>query len=330
MAGNNYYRSDGWVKNVQGQAISGAQVYVLTQPANVVAPITPPRTTPVPFVPNPQATIFSDQGNTPLAQPIITDGFGHYDFYTTSGLYTVAVYFGGVLQNYYVDQSIGNTGSAGGANLLLETNGSPNFRQDLQNLEQGANITIVTDNLGNTVISGLSPTPPFSSGTPVTPQLARHVLGGMTAHDGYAVCRIPASAVTTYPSKSRFTMELLFVSSPAPKIQSCVLVRTLPNDLNVVDRTVVTWGGIANPTLGFGIVTSDEISLQIDSTHDYWFAIAPQFGVDFQFNCLGTATQLSIVEGGEPASDPTVANPMPSTVSIPSNFVLSWFGTEYP
>lgn len=153
MSVTNFYRSDGWVKNVQGAAIPGAQIYVLTQPANVVAPVTPPRTTPVPFVPNPQALIYSDQGTTPITQPILTDGFGHYDFYVLPGIYTVAVFFGGKLQQFYIDQSIGNVGSSGGTSVLFETNGTPNFNQTLQNLVQGVGVTLFTDNSGNTTIS---------------------------------------------------------------------------------------------------------------------------------------------------------------------------------
>ena len=153
MAISNYFRNDGWVKNVQGAAIPGAQIYVLTQPANVVAPITPPRTTPVPFVPNPQALIYSDQGITPIVQPIITDGFGHYDFYVLPGLYTVAVFVGGKLQQFYIDQTVGNIGSSGGTAVLFETNGTPNFNQTIFNAIQGAGMTILTDNEGNTTFS---------------------------------------------------------------------------------------------------------------------------------------------------------------------------------
>lgn len=153
MVVTNYFRSDGWVKNVQGAAIPGAQIYVLTQPANVVPPITPPRTTPVPFVPNPQALIYSDQGLTPVSQPILTDGFGHYDFYVLPGLYTVAVYLNGQLQQFYIDQSIGNIGSTGGTSILLETNNTPNFNQSILNLIQGAGVTIFADDEGNTTIS---------------------------------------------------------------------------------------------------------------------------------------------------------------------------------
>lgn len=151
MAG--YYRSDGWVKLVTGQAVPGAQIYVLEQPATYVAPITPPRTTPVPFVPSPQVLIYSDEGLTPLAQPVLTDNFGHYDFYVLPGLYTLAVFFGGILQQAYIDQSIGGFGSSGTNQILLSTNGSPNFSQTALNLVQGANVVLFSDNLGNTTIS---------------------------------------------------------------------------------------------------------------------------------------------------------------------------------
>ena len=151
---NNYYRSDGWVKTSQGPAIPGAQIYICLQPANVTPPITPPRTLPVPWVgPNPQALIYSDAGVTPITQPIITDGFGHYDFYTLPGLYTVVVMFGGKVQQYYVDQSIGNSGSSNPSPLLLSTNGTPNFNQNALNFVQGAGITLATDNLGNTTVT---------------------------------------------------------------------------------------------------------------------------------------------------------------------------------
>src|ERR1700722_4536297 len=109
MAIGNFYRSDGWGKNTQGPAVSGAQVCVCTKPANVFPPTTPPRTTPVPWTgPNPLATIWSDDGTTPIIQPIITDGFGHYDFYALPGLYSLVIVYNGTVQQFYVDQSVGN------------------------------------------------------------------------------------------------------------------------------------------------------------------------------------------------------------------------------
>src|ERR1035437_4624702 len=167
----NYYRVDGWVKLVSGQAVPGAQVYFLQQPANLTQ-VTPPRTIPVPFVPNPQINIFSDAGFTPLLQPVLTDGFGHYDAYMLPQVYTLAIYFGGKLQNFYIDQSIGNAGSSPASPLVLSTNGTPNFSQTALNFIQGAGITLATDNLGNMTITGSSITYPgdptkFLNGTGV-------------------------------------------------------------------------------------------------------------------------------------------------------------------
>lgn len=99
------FRSDGWVKSVQGQAIAGAQIFVCTQPADVT------------FVPpEPLATIYSDPaGLLPITQPIFTDGFGHYDFYVAVGTYTVVVVTGGKIQQVYPDQTIGFSSTGGGA-----------------------------------------------------------------------------------------------------------------------------------------------------------------------------------------------------------------------
>lgn len=209
MAAINFFRNDGWVKNTLGAAIPGAQIYVLNQPANVTPPTTPPRTTPVPFVPNPQATIYSDQGVTPIVQPILTDGFGHYDFYVLPGLYTVAVYFGGQLQQYYVDQSIGNVGSTGGTSVLFETNGTPNFVQTIQNLVQGAGIEIVTDNLGNTTITAMG----SSGGTSINTQTSSYVAqlsdeNNIVAMNvaGANTFTVPANASVAFPVGTTITV----------------------------------------------------------------------------------------------------------------------------
>ena len=96
-----FFRMDGWVKSVQGYAVPGAQVFVLNQPANT------PNTLKA-ALPSPLVSIFSDNaGLVPLSQPVITDGFGHYNFYALPGLYTVAVYLGGSLQQVYQDQLLG-------------------------------------------------------------------------------------------------------------------------------------------------------------------------------------------------------------------------------
>lgn len=140
----NLFRTDGWVKSTQGPAVPGAQVFVCTQPANTAS-----------FPPSPLAPTYADPGGLiPLAQPIITDGFGHYDFYTVAGLYTVVVANGGLIQQVYPDQSVGGIGTGGtGSTLTLENNGVANGSQKLLNLVAGQNISIVDDGEGDITIS---------------------------------------------------------------------------------------------------------------------------------------------------------------------------------
>jgi len=143
---SNYFRTDGWVKSAQGAAIPGAQIYVCTQPANVAS-----------LPPSPLAAIFSDPfGLVPISQPIITDGFGHYDFYTTPGVYTVVVGLGGVTQQVYPDQSVGGGTQGGGTALALQVNGAPTTNQLLANFLGAGSVTISADSLGDITITGAS------------------------------------------------------------------------------------------------------------------------------------------------------------------------------
>jgi hypothetical protein len=105
-------------------------------------------------------------------QPILSDGFGHYSFYALPGLYTVVIMFGGKVQQFYIDQTLGNAGSSPASPLVLSTNGTPNFSQTSLNFIQGSGITLSTDNLGNMTITGSSITYPgdptkFLNGTGV-------------------------------------------------------------------------------------------------------------------------------------------------------------------
>jgi hypothetical protein len=98
-----YFRKDGWVKSVLGPAIPGSQIYVCSpQPANFSS-----------LPPSPLADIFSDSmGLVPIVQPIITDGFGHYDYYAVAGLYTEVIALNNTVQQVYPDQTIGAIGTA--------------------------------------------------------------------------------------------------------------------------------------------------------------------------------------------------------------------------
>lgn len=135
-----YIRSDGWVKTAQGPAVPGAQIYVCTQPANLVLP------------PTPLANIYADAlGTIPITQPILTDGFGHYDFYVAPGTYTLLVGLGGILQQVYIDQNVGGTASL----TLLQTNGVNNTSQTILNLIAGTNVSLVADGAGGVTINAV-------------------------------------------------------------------------------------------------------------------------------------------------------------------------------
>lgn len=130
-----YFRKDGWVKSAVGPAVPGAQVFVCEQPANVPLSLTSSVPTPTPL-----ASLFSDpNGLVPITQPIITDGFGHYNYYTLPGVYTEVIYLSSVLQQTYPDQSVGGLGTG------------PNNT----GLTAGSNITIVGSTISATVPSGV-------------------------------------------------------------------------------------------------------------------------------------------------------------------------------
>lgn len=162
-----FFRKDGWVKTVLGPAVPGAQVYVCApQPANVSA-----------LPPSPLANIFSDiNGLVPITQPIITDGFGHYDYYVAAGLYTEVIGAAGIVQQVYPDQyfGLGNAGPGNpyvaGANITiignvisavippqvtidLQTNSVDNTSQNKLNLKNGTNISVSSDGVGGVTIT---------------------------------------------------------------------------------------------------------------------------------------------------------------------------------
>lgn len=100
-------RDDRWVTDGLGRALAGAQVYWCTQPASTTA-----------NPPSPLATLFTDTtGDTPLVQPVLTDGFGHaFAYMDDSILYTVVIWHPLFGSNPIVvtDQSIGGGGSISG------------------------------------------------------------------------------------------------------------------------------------------------------------------------------------------------------------------------
>jgi hypothetical protein len=134
------FRFDGWVKSAQGAAVPGSQIYICSQPANTSA-----------APPTPLATVYSDvNGLIPVTQPMITDGFGHYDCYVAAGRYTIVVALGAVIQQIYEDQvpmgsSVGGTDST----PLIEVNGTPIQDQDTLNLVSTASVILSNPSGGN-------------------------------------------------------------------------------------------------------------------------------------------------------------------------------------
>lgn len=88
-------RRDDTITNTLGNAIAGAAVYYLTQPANTSA-LTP------------LATVYSDTVGTVAANPQITDGYGHAVAYLTAGvLYTIVYVYPNSTKVVYPDQLVG-------------------------------------------------------------------------------------------------------------------------------------------------------------------------------------------------------------------------------
>lgn len=94
-------RRDDTVQSAMGQAIAGAKVYYLTQPADIQS-LTP------------LATVFGNiDGTVEIVNPQITDGFGHSVAYLDNNqLYTIVWQSPFIGTIVYTDQSVGNAVSS--------------------------------------------------------------------------------------------------------------------------------------------------------------------------------------------------------------------------
>jgi hypothetical protein len=164
-------------------------------------------------------------------QPILSDGFGHYSFYALPGVYTVVVMFGGKVQQFYIDQSLGNAGSSSASSLLLSTNGTPNFNQAALNFVQGSGITLATDNLGNMTITGSAITPATMTNTvgglvPTPPNNATQFLNGS------GVFSVPPSAGIGLPANG-FIWATQNISPGAPSVAHNPISRAVAGEVGV-------------------------------------------------------------------------------------------------
>jgi hypothetical protein len=137
-------RDDRFVTDALGRALAGAQVYwCQPQPASTVN-----------NPPSPLASIFTDStGDTPLTQPVLTDGFGHADAYLDGTQpFTIVIWhplFGSnplVLPDQFVAQ-------VGGSQTALTP-----FSGTLQGALNGSN-TVFTLTNGGTPIPNITPSP---------------------------------------------------------------------------------------------------------------------------------------------------------------------------
>lgn len=93
-------RIDRTVQTAQGQAVAGALMYFLTQPANVE------NLTPL-------ANVYSDMSGTPAPNPQVTDGLGQVGCYLDNAdLYTIVVISPFIQTQVYPDQNLGNSPSS--------------------------------------------------------------------------------------------------------------------------------------------------------------------------------------------------------------------------
>jgi hypothetical protein len=94
------FRRDDTIQNTLGNAIAGASVYYLTQPANTSALM-------------PLASVYSDTSGTAAANPQQTDGSGHAVAYLTDGqLYTIVYVYPNGTKVVYPDQFVGSSSGA--------------------------------------------------------------------------------------------------------------------------------------------------------------------------------------------------------------------------
>lgn len=107
----------GEVKNALGQPIAQASIAVLsgTLPAygGSVSVATQPG--------SPLATIYSDpNGNTPISQPLQTDGLGNFQFWALPGNYVLQMYGSGINPQFIQQITIGAGGGSGGATDIVQ------------------------------------------------------------------------------------------------------------------------------------------------------------------------------------------------------------------
>lgn len=79
--------------------------------------------------------------------------------------------------------------------------------------------------------------------------------------------RIPASGLLI-PSAGTIKLGLLATAGPL-LVNKAVIRRTLAFDPNFIDSTPITWAASSSVSLSAGLTFSDDISITVDTDHDY-------------------------------------------------------------
>jgi hypothetical protein len=245
----------------------------------------------------------------PITQPILTGGDGHYDFYAQAAVYTIVVGFGGLVQEFYPDQSLGGasgTSGGGGMSLVLSTNGAINAVQNLLNLQGSGTASVSSDGAGNVTIIGSGIPTGGTAGqilskidgtnfntewvTPVSATSGSNVvalpqLGGATGGLGgfTIVFKIPASLIAAVGSSGVIVTLWTGTTAGGLIVDAASIGATLPGTLStgVVGTNPVAWTTAPVPfTFPAGSFAeantrypSNACPITIDSSHDYYVLI---------------------------------------------------------
>ena len=142
-------------------------------------------------------------------------------------------------------------------------------------LVAGSGIAITGSWPDNTI--ALSGTPPVAAGSPVITPPPRTASDNSFGNQSI-VFKIAQEMILSYPAK--FKVSILLQAASSWVMTAGVILRTAYTStsslagiggLVVIDSTPISWGSSFTPTLGGGENISDEIVLQMDTTHDYWF-----------------------------------------------------------
>lgn len=160
------------------------------------------------------------------------------------------------------------------------------------------------------VAAGQAVYPTFST-------IGGHATGGVGPPGRTYASVISGRQLVSTPSKWNFSIS---VNGGGVQLDTVVVLKTLIDDLNVISSTPVLFGGISPAVLADGIHTSDTISLQLDTAHDYYVMylvdeLASAGWVDYGPNVSPTAYLAALGHGEAWTGDQTAANP----IVIPSS-----------